>query len=209
MSEVRPAHVHAVERFGDFVLVRARAEREVGALPGQWGAFHTDLPNALKPGQTLRRAWSFAEVDGVDFALFVVVVGSCTRWLAERRPGDALPFTGPWGSRFRLDGDDSVGFFAAGSGISAVAPMVDACVASGRRAALVWDDDGDALESRLTRWSAAGVEVRRGPGASPAEDARRWWYAGDGARVDAVLAGRDVPPERIERFYTPAPASAT
>jgi hypothetical protein len=209
MAEARLAQIHSVEHFGSFALVHAAAEEAVGALPGQWGAFHTELPNPLKPGQKLRRAWSFAEVEGAAFALFVAVVGPGTRWLAERRPGDVLPFTGPWGSRFRLDGDDAVGFFAAGSGISAVAPMVDACVARGRPAKLVWDYEGDALSGRLERWQALGVAVVQGRGAAPPEDDRRWWYAGDGARVDAVLAGRAVPPERIERFYTPVPGGST
>ena len=205
MSEVRHARVLRSEAAGDgFWSVEAVAEADVGALPGQWGAFHTDLPNPLKPGQTLRRAWSFARVEGPRFELFVAVVGTCTSWLAERRPGDALPFTGPWGSRFVLDGDDAVGFYAAGSGISAVATMVDAAVRAGRPVRLAWDR-ASGLEHRVAAWRAAGVEVELGA-VGVDEAARRWWYAGDGARLDAVLAGREVPANRVERFYTPRPA---
>ena len=79
--------------------------------------------------------------------------------------------------------------------------MVDAAVASGRPARLVWDVPGQPLAERIARWSAAGVQVTRGPGAAPDEDGSRWWYAGDGPRVDAVLTGLVVPPERVERFY--------
>lgn len=205
MTEIRPARVLRSAAAGDgFWTVEAVAETDVGALPGQWGAFHTDLPNPLKPGQTLRRAWSFARVEGPRFELFVAVVGTCTRWLVERRPGDGLPFTGPWGSRFLLDGDDAVGFYAAGSGISAVATMVDAAVRAGRPVCFAWDLTS-GLDGRVAGWRAAGVDVRLGVH-SVDEAGRRWWYAGDGARLDAVLAGRDVPPNRVERFYTPRPA---
>jgi len=205
MADIRNARVVRSEAAGEgFWLVGAVAEADVRALPGQWGAFHTDLPNPLKPGQTLRRAWSFARVDGPRFELFVAVVGTCTRWLAERRPGDALPFTGPWGSRFVLDGDDAVGFYAAGSGISAVATMVDAALLAGRPVRLAWDRHG-GLDERVAGWRAAGADVELGATVVE-EGARRWWYAGDGERLDAVLAGRDVPPGRVERFYTPRPA---
>jgi NAD(P)H-flavin reductase len=205
MAELHHARVLRSEAAGDGLwTVEAVAEADVGALPGQWGAFHTDLPNPAKPGQTLRRAWSFLRVDGSQFELLVAVVGTGTRWLAERRPGDALPFTGPWGSRFVLDGDDAVGFYAAGSGVSAVATMVDAAVSAGRPVRFVWDRTS-GLEHRLAAWRAAGVEVELGA-TEVQEASRRWWYAGDGERLDAVLAGRDVPATRVERFYTPRPA---
>jgi NAD(P)H-flavin reductase len=204
MAELRHAQVLRSEATGDGLwIVEAVAESDLGALPGQWGAFHTDLPNPLKPGQNLRRAWSFARLDGARFELLVAVVGPCTRWLAARRPGDALPFTGPWGTRFALDGDDAVGFYAAGSGISAVATMVDAAVRAGRPVRLAWDRRA-GLERRIADWRAAGVEVELGADRVD-ESARRWWYAGDGERLDAVLAGREVPLHRVERFYTPRP----
>lgn len=205
MSEVHRARVLRSEAVGDGLwMVEAVAESDVLASPGQWGAFHTDLPNPAKEGQTLRRAWSFARVDGRHFDLVVAVVGTCTRWLGERRPGDGLSFTGPWGSRFVLDGDDPVGFYAAGSGISAVAMMVDAAVRANRPVRFAWDRRV-GLEGRIAAWRSAGVEVELGAIAVE-EGSRRWWYAGDGERVDSVLAGRDVPPTRVERFYTPRPA---
>lgn len=205
MAEVRRARVLRSEPAGEGLwAVEAVAESEVGARPGQWGAFHTDLPNPSKPGQNLRRAWSFARADGPRFELLVAVVGPGTRWLAERRPGDPLPFTGPWGSRFLLDGEDPVGFYAAGSGISAVATMVDAALRAGRPVRFAWDRDR-GLEERIAGWRAAGVEVELGA-VTVEEGGWRWWYAGDGARLDAVLAGRDVPPSRVERFFTPRPA---
>jgi len=211
MPEVQAATVLASEPAGaGYHLVVAEAHVPHGALPGQWGAFHTDIPNPEKPGQTLRRAWSFAEIGETRFRLLVALVGPATRWLASRVPGDALPFTGPWGSRFRLDdGTGPVGFFAAGSGISPIASMIDACVARGRPARLAWETTAPSMLDRVAGWRAAGVEVEVGVRLSPRPDGAPWWLAGDGARLDEVEPLFCPPPERIERFYTPKPASAS
>ncbi|MFZ5478172.1 MAG: hypothetical protein ACOZNI_15505 [Myxococcota bacterium] len=204
MSEAKTATVVSVEALPGYLTLVAEAS--TGALPGQWGAFWTDLPNPVKPGEVLKRAWSFAEIGEARFRLFVATVGPGTEWLATRRPGDGLKFTGPWGSRFRLDdGDGLAAFYAAGSGISPVGAMVDACVARGRPARLFWETAAPAMHDRLERWRAAGVEVVVGSRLVPAGPGT-WWFAGDGARLDAVVG--DAPPERVERFHTPRPAVA-
>ncbi|MCK6521386.1 FAD-dependent oxidoreductase [Myxococcota bacterium] len=206
MSEIKQATVVLSEAAGPgFHTIVADAEAPLDAAPGQWGAFHTELPNPEKPGQNLRRAWSFSELDGRRFRLFVATVGPCTRWLADRRPGDPLPFTGPWGARFRLDERDGpAAFFAVGSGISPVAAMIDACVARGRPARLLWETSAPSMGARLAAWRAAGVEVQVGPELEPSGPGL-WWFAGDGPRLDQVVG--DAPPERVERFYTPRPVA--
>lgn len=209
MADIRAATVLSSEPAGPgFHMVVAEAHAPLTALPGQWGAFHTDIPNPEKPGQTLRRAWSFAEIDGLRFRLFVATVGPATRWLTARVPGDALPFTGPWGSRFRLDeGDGPVGFFAEGSGISPIGAMVDACIARGRPAHLLWETPAASMSERVAGWNAAGVRVEIGPRLAPRPDETTWWLAGGGERLDHVERLFSPTPERIERFYTPRPAS--
>lgn len=208
MSEIRTATVLETTPGERFHTVYAEAELPLGALPGQWGAFHTDLPNPLKPGQTLRRAWSFAELEGeLRFRLFVATVGPSTRWLATQGAGVALRFTGPWGSRFKLDdGQGPAAFFAAGSGISPVGAMVDACVARGRPVQLLWETAEPSMPARLDAWRAAGVVVDVGPRLAPVRTEATWWLAGDGPRLDEVNDRLGAPPERVERFYTPAPS---
>jgi len=208
MAEIFTATVVSSEPAGlGFHMVVAEVRVPFAALPGQWGAFHTDLPNPEKPGQTLRRAWSFAEIGTSRFRLFVATVGPATRWLAARSPGDTLSFTGPWGSRFRLDdGDGPVGFFAAGSGISPIGAMVDACIARGRRARLLWETPSPSMLERVEAWKTAGVHVEVAPRLHPQPDGATWWLAGDGARLDEVESVFSPTPERIERFYTPKPA---
>lgn len=206
MSEIKLATIVESEAAGPgFHTIVALAQEPLGALPGQWGAFHTDLPNPEKLGQNLRRAWSFAEIADRRFRLLVAIVGPCTRWLATRQVGDTLPFTGPWGSRFRLDdGQGPAGFFAVGSGISPISAMVDACVQRGRPARLLWETPSPSLLERVEGWRAAGVEVTIGTSLRP-EGQESWWFAGDGPRIDEVAG--EAPPERIERFYTPRPTA--
>jgi NAD(P)H-flavin reductase len=205
MPEIKTATVLTSEPAGPgFHTLVAEAHAPLAALPGQWGAFHTEIPNPEKPGQTLRRAWSFAQIGETRFRLFVATVGPATRWLAARKPGDSLPFTGPWGSRFRLDdGVGPAGFFAAGSGISPIGAMVDACIARGRPARLLWETAFPTMPERIAAWRAAGVDVEVGSLLRPVGP-ETWWFAGDGARLDEVVG--DAPAERIERFYTPRPA---
>lgn len=206
MSEVQSATVVASEPAGaGFHTLLAEAHAPLDALPGQWGAFHTDVPNPAKPGHTLRRAWSFAEIGAARFRLFVATVGPCTEWLATQTAGATLRFTGPWGARFRLDdGDGPVGLFAAGSGIAPIGAMVDACVARGRPVHLLWETPSPAMPDRLAAWKERGVRVEVGVRLTPTDGAL-WWFAGDGARLDEVVGA--APPERVERFYTPRPPS--
>ena len=183
------------------VVGELAAPLEVAA--GQWGAFHTGVPNPVKPGEVLRRAWSFAEVDGCRLRLLVALVGPGTAWLAQRQAGEELRFTGPWGTRFRLDdGVGPVAFFAAGSGIAPIGAMVDACIRAGRPARLLWETSAPSLPERVAAWRTAGVAVDVGPRLEP-DGQGLWWYAGDGQRLDEVVG--DAPPERVERFYTPQP----
>lgn len=214
MPEIQHATLLSSRSVGSgYHRVVAEAHAPLEAAPGQWAAFHTDLPNPEKPGQTLRRAWSFAELDGTRFVLLVAVVGACTRWLAARSPGETLRFTGPWGSRFRLDeSQEPASFFAVGSGISPIGLMVDRCVSTRRAARLVWEVEEDVLDdptlqARLQAWREAGVNVEVGARCMPVPDGSSWWMAGNGERLDMLEPVLSPLPERMERFYTPRPAS--
>lgn len=199
MSEARLAQVRATRRDGAYLDV----ELEVGSPPsfraGQWLAVHTALPHPDKPGQTLKRAWSIAQAEGSCWRLFVAVVGPASTWLAARRPGELLRFTGPWGTRFGLDeGEEPVGLYAIGSGISPIGALADHALRQGRAVRLRWETPHEALKERLRAWAAAGVELEVGPHPAAPEADRPWWFAGPGPRVDELCG--DAPISRIERF---------
>lgn len=208
MPEVKTALIVESAPAGPgFHALTADCAAELGASPGQWAAFHTGVPNPDKPGEVLRRAWSFARLEGPRrFRLLVAVVGPATRWLSERVPGETLRFTGPWGSRFRLDDEPGPAtFFAAGSGISPIGALLDAALAEGRPCRLLWERPTPMLEERLSAWERAGVQVQVGVRLEISPDGARWWMAGDGDRLDEALGQVSAPPERVERFYTPRP----
>jgi ferredoxin-NADP reductase len=204
VTEIHSATIVESEPAGPgFHTVVGELAAPVAVVAGQWGAFHTGVPNPVKVGEVPRRAWSFAEIDGCRFRLLVALVGPGTTWLSERRPGDELRFSGPWGTRFRLDeGVAPASFFASGSGIAPIGAMVDACIAAGRPARLLWETSARSLHDRIAGWRRAGVAVDIAPRLEPDGDGT-WWFAGDGPRLDEVVG--DAPPERVERFYTPAP----
>lgn len=210
MAEPRYARVLASEPLGGgYHRVVCRAEASLDGRAGQWLAVATDLPHPQKPGEGLRRAWSLAALDGDRFELLIAVVGPGSSWLAARRAGDALRFTGPWGAKFTLDeGPHGVGLYATGSGLSPIAALADAALAADRATAIWWDTAAvpDGLADRIAGWRARGARVVAGPGARPAGEevpGVGWWLAGDGARLAAVAA--DLTPTarsvRVERFY--------
>ncbi|MDP2311948.1 MAG: hypothetical protein Q8P41_03520 [Pseudomonadota bacterium] len=195
---------------GPAVLLRCASIATRDAKPGQYVVIHSDVPNPEKPGQVLKRAWSFARfaADG-SFELLFARVAATSGWLAERVPGDTFRFTGPWG-RFLLDeGTSPVACFATDTAISPVGALVDAALAAGRPVRLWWQTEQDWLPERIVAWRAAGAVVEVGPDVTPEPDPdARWFLAGDGAAIERMTALLgSVPAERVhvERFFTPRP----
>ncbi len=210
MAEPKYARVLASEPLaGGLHHLLCEAEGPLGGRAGQWLAIATEIPNPEKPGDVLRRAWSLAAIDGQRFELLVAVVGACTSWLATRRAGDTLRYTGPWGTKFTLDeGAHPVGLYATGSGISPIAALADAALLAGRPVALWWDtpEVPGLLARRIEGWRAAGAVVVAGLGAQPWDYNQlgaAWWLAGDFARLE--LAASALAPHahsvRVERFH--------
>lgn len=210
MAEVKQARVLASEPLaGGLHHLVCAGENTLDGRAGQWLAVATDVPHPEKPGDVLRRAWSLAAVRDERFELLVAVVGPGTRYLASRRAGDTLRFTGPWGTKFTLDeGTHPVGLYATGSGISPTGALADAALAAGRQVALWWDtvEVPGVLATRIEGWRAAGAVVVTGPGARPRGfnlPGAAWWLAGDFARLEPLAA--TLAPQahsvRVERFY--------
>jgi dihydroorotate dehydrogenase electron transfer subunit len=92
-----------------------------------------EIASSVQPGQfinirvntlglpLLRRPFSVYTVEGAELSIIFSVVGTGTRLLAEKRPGDLLDIIGPLGNPFRLEGDFTTGILLAGG--LGVAPL--------------------------------------------------------------------------------------
>jgi ferredoxin-NADP reductase len=210
--DVHTATILSRADLGPAVVLRCASVATREAKAGQYVVIHSDVPNPEKPGQVLKRAWSFARFfeDGT-FDLLFARVAATSGWLAGRAPGDTVRFTGPWGRFLLDDGAGPVACFATDTAISPVGAIVDAALATGRPVRLWWQTAEDWLPERIAAWRDAGVDVIVGASLAVESDpAARWFLAGNGAAIEAQTERLgSVPPERIqvERFFTPRPVA--
>lgn len=208
--DVHTATILSRSDLGAAVSLRCASVATRDAKPGQYVVIHSDVPNPDKPGQVLKRAWSFARFfDDGTFELLFARVAATSDWLAGRAPGDTVRFTGPWGRFLLDDGAGPVACFATDTAISPVGAIVDAALATGRPVRVWWQAAQDWLPERVAGWRASGAVVIVGSEvAVEADPSARWFLAGNGAAIEAQVARLGgVPPERIqvERFFTPRP----
>ena len=122
----RAAIEHIVERAPDTrsFFLRLGADQVLRFRPGQFLSFQ--LPGR---GKTLTRAYTIAsspEDDGpLEICLNRVPDGPGSQYLFDRRIGDQLSFSGPWGG-FVFDKAPPAEcvFIAEGTGIAAIRPML-------------------------------------------------------------------------------------
>jgi ferredoxin-NADP reductase len=146
-------------------------------------------------GETLIRPYSIAsdpeEGTRLELLLNLVPGGPGSHHLLTRRVGDAIRFTGPWGT-FTLDRAPEVEavFIADGTGIAPIRPMVHRALAGGGSplhvlhagepgAPVVYRDELDALARR----HATRLHVARVSRATLEAEVRRRWIDADGDRT--------------------------
>lgn len=96
-------------------------------LPGQFVHLATG-----SGARVLRRPFSIARIRDRELTLIYRVVGEGTRWLRDRRPGDALDTLGPLGRPFALPTDaESVLLVGGGLGIAPLLALAEGLRASG------------------------------------------------------------------------------
>jgi len=107
------ARVVGVDRIGEYQVLSLRAPDVARrTLPGQFVM--------VEAGSLLRRPFSVFRAERDAVAIAFDVIGTGTRWLAERALGDELALAGPLGSAFSLDPSGPV--LAVGGGYGA-APL--------------------------------------------------------------------------------------
>ncbi len=86
----------------------------------------------------LRRPLSVHRVDGDRLALLFTVVGKGTRWLSQRKAGDAVDIFGPLGSGFTINPDSkNLLLVAGGIGIAPLRFLADVALKEGKKVTLI------------------------------------------------------------------------
>src|SRR5271155_3773732 len=164
----RPVYRARVERLRDHnagtrsLFLRLVDGGRFGFVPGQF----ISVSLALE-GETRVRPYTVAsspeDADAIEICFNQVPGGSGVRYLFERKAGDELEFTGPFGA-FTIDQapEGECVFFAEGTAIAPIRPMIRRVLRAGTRPPLsllyAAPDSGHLLYREDTAsWSAAGV----------------------------------------------------
>ena len=201
MAKTKWATVIGHEDLGDGVhRVHCRADVPLEHAAGNYVILRSTVENPDKPGDVLKKAYSISSAPEPDaphrFHFTVIDVGAMSAWLAGRREGDRVEFSGPWGRKFRAQPDDADGpvhLFATGTGFSPIGAMaVDRSRTGEEPVSLWWQTghpyDGDVLEAlrRDDRFSVAvGDSVSE---VVPADPQALYFLAGDGAVIVPLCA---------------------
>jgi len=223
MAKTKWATVVAHENLGGNVhRLICRADESLGHVAGNYVILRSTLVNPEKPEDVLKRALSISSAPDpdspLDFSFTAINVGPTSAWLSQRRAGDRLEFSGPWGKKFRAledDEDGPVHLFATGTGFSPIGAMaMDRARTGTEPISLWWETDHtydrdvlDALEadSRFSIVVGSGVTDR-----VPADPEALYFLAGDGAIIHPLcqrLIDAGVPADqlRTEFFFNKPP----
>jgi len=164
----RPVYRARVERIHDHnadtrsVFLKLIEGGRLGFVPGQF----ISISLALE-GETRVRPYSIAsspeETGAIEICFNQVPGGMGVRCLFERKVGDDLQFTGPFGA-FTMDRppEQECVFIAESTAIAPIRPMIRRALGAGARPALsllyAAPDSGHLLyREEIAEWSAAGV----------------------------------------------------
>lgn len=217
MAKTKWATVTGYEDLGgDVHRLHCRADEPLGHVAGNYVILRSTLSHPSKPGDVLKRAFSISSApdpsDPLRFCFTVLSVGPTSAWLTQRREGDRLEFSGPWGKKFRAqdgDVDGPVHLFATGTGFSPIGAMaVDRRGAGSAPICLWWQTehhyDADILAALRAdpRFSVTvGHDVAD---TVPADPEALYFLAGDGAAIVPIcerLIDEGVPAGQLRTEY--------
>jgi len=165
----RPVYRARIERMRDHnadtrsLFLRLIDDGRLSFVPGQF------ISISLAPaGETRVRPYTVAsslkEAGAIEICFNQVPGGVGVRYLFERRVGDELEFTGPFGA-FTMDRppEQECVFIAEGTGIAPIRPMIRRALRAEARPALSLlyaapDSSHLLYREDIAEWSAAGVD---------------------------------------------------
>jgi CDP-4-dehydro-6-deoxyglucose reductase len=164
----RPLYRGRIERMRDHnadtrsLFLRIVDGGQLAFVPGQFISISLALEH-----ETRVRPYTIAsspeQTDTIEVCFNQVPGGEGVRYLFERKVGDELQFTGPFGA-FAMDRspEHECVFIAEGTAIAPIRPMIRRTLASGARPALSLlyaapDSNHLLYRDEIEQWSAAGV----------------------------------------------------
>jgi ferredoxin-NADP reductase len=165
----RPVYRARVERMRDHnadtrsLFLKLTDGGQFGFVPGQF----ISISLALE-GETRVRPYTVAsspeETDAIEICFNQVPGGVGVRYLFERKVGNELQFTGPFGA-FTMDRapEHECVFIAEGTGIAPIRPMIRRALGAGtyRALSLLYvapDSEHLLYREEIEQWSVAGVK---------------------------------------------------
>lgn len=203
----RPVYRARIERMRDHnadtrsLFLRIVDGGRLRFVPGQFISIVLSLDD-----ETRVRPYTIAsspqETEAIEICFNQVPGGAGVQYLFERKPGDDLEFTGPFGA-FTMDRapEHECIFIAEGTAIAPIRPMITRALGSGARPALsllyAASDSGHLLyREEIAQWSAVGVNFAAlvAPSAELydrliAETQRRWVDADNDRRRHFYICG--------------------
>jgi ferredoxin-NADP reductase len=223
MAKTKWATVTEHEDLGGGVhRLHCRSDEPLNHVAGNYVILRSTLTNPDKPEDVLKRALSISSAPDPDaphrFCFTAIDVGPMSAWLAQRREGDRLEFSGPWGKNFKAQDDDADGpvhLFATGTGFSPIGAMAVDRSHSGVEPVSVWWQTDHSYDEHVL------AELRTSPRFSvsagghvadevPADPKALYFLAGDGAVIVPLcerLRAAGVPDAqlRTEFFFNKPP----
>lgn len=141
---------------GDTVAIELTTPPEFEANPGQFV-----LVRATLDGEEFSRYYTISSPyvkERFELTVGVDPDGDLSPWLADRERGDELTIEGPFGNVF-YDGDGPVLALAGGPGIGPALAVTERAVDTGHDAALVYQDETPAHQTRLDALADGGIPV--------------------------------------------------
>jgi len=138
---------HIAEVGPSTLAITLAAPEQFDAYPGQFILVRADIDGEEVTGYYTLSSPSVDE----QFEITVTVDpegGTLGPWLAEREPGDAVEFDGPFGDIYYEGGDD-VSILASGPGIGPAVAIGERAEAAGRHATVLYLGDEPVHENRL------------------------------------------------------------
>tara|TARA_B100000683_G_C12395182_1_gene517263 strand:- start:166 stop:843 length:678 start_codon:yes stop_codon:yes gene_type:complete len=225
MAKTKWARVVGHEHLGaDIHRIHCIADDDFHHVAGNYVILRSTLTNPEKPEDVLKRAYSISSAPNAssprDFHFTVINTGATSEWLSERREGDRLEFSGPWGKKFRAQPDDPdtvVHLFATGTGFSPIGAMAVSRTQNGQSPVHLWWQTSHKYDEEVLETLQSNNRFKVSVGNNlvdlvPADPKALYFFAGDGETIVPLcnrLISEGVPPQqlRTEYFFNKPPKS--